>query len=275
MQYLNNLLYYSNMEDDLVFLASSYAPRAQSHIDKYLEGYATIQYMQRGAVELAYDDDVQVLRGAWFWPAYPGPRLRFHAPVEGGHWFHRHLAFQGPLFEKWISLGCWPMRACPAPSTRSAAEWGKQMDQMVEFSKRGDKWGRWRAINMLESLLLELCEADRDRQKEDSPWLQEVLALLRLNQSSWCDYVQVAREIGLSEGGLRRKFKAATGTSLHAYVLQQRMVQARTMLTETDLPIKTIALRLGYSNVYFFSRQFKEMTGAPPATYRQSRVMRE
>jgi AraC-like DNA-binding protein len=262
------------MQTDLVFLASSYAPRAQSHINKYLEGYATIQYMQRGAVELAYDDDVQILHGAWFWPAYPGPHLRFNAPVEGGHWFHRHLAFQGPLFEEWISLGYWPMRACAAPTSRTAAQWGKYMDVMIDLSKRGDSWGRRRAINMLEGLLLELCETSVDRQSAESPWLQKVLSLLRLNQSSLCDYAQLAREVGLSEGSLRRKFKDATGTSLHAYVLQHRMVEARNMLAETDLPIKTIALRLGYSNVYFFSRQFKQMTGAPPATFRQSRVMR-
>ena len=262
------------MQNDLVFLASSYTPRAQSHIDKYLEGYATIQYMQRGAVELAYDDDVQLLRGAWFWPAYPGPHLRFNAPVEGGHWFHRHIAFQGALFEEWISQGYWPMRACAAPSSRTAVEWGKYMDVMIGLSKQGDSWGRRRAINMLEGLLLELGEANAALQNADSPWLQKVLSLLQLNQSSLCDYAELARQLGLSEGSLRRKFKAATGTSLHAYVLQQRMVQARTMLTETDLPIKTIALRLGYSNVYFFSRQFKQMTGAPPATFRQSRVMR-
>jgi len=275
MQYLINLLYYLNMQHDLIFLASSYALRAQSHIDKHLEGYATIQYMQRGAVELAYDDDVTVLRGAWFWPAYPGPRLRFHAPVKGGHWFHRHLAFQGALFEDWLSWGCWPMRACEAPPSRSAAEWGRYMDDMIDLSRRSGRWSRWRAINMLEGLLLELCEYDAKRQQQDSPWLQKVLSLLRLNQSSLCDYAAIAREMGLSEGSLRRKFKATTGMSLHSYVLQQRMVQARNLLAETDLPIKTIAARLGYSNVYFFSRQFKQLTGAAPGAFRQSGIGRQ
>jgi len=274
MQYLINLLYYLNMHQDLIFLASSYAPQAQTHIDKHLEGYATIQYMQRGAVELAYDDDIAVLRGAWFWPAYPGPRLRFHASVPGGHWFHRHLAFQGALFEDWLSWGCWPMRACEAPPSRSATEWGQYMDDMIDLSKRSGRWSRWRAINMLEGLILELCEYDTKRHQQDSPWLQKVLSLLRLNHSSLCDYALIAREMGLSEGSLRRKFKAATGMSLHSYVLQQRMVQARNLLAETDLPIKSIAGRLGYSNVYFFSRQFKQLTGASPGAFRQSGIGR-
>lgn len=260
------------MQDQLVFLAGSHNPHAQSNIDKFLEGYATIQFMQRGAVEVAYDGEAQVLRGAWFWPAYPGTHIRFSAPAGGGHWHHRHLAFQGPLYEEWRAQGCWPLRACAAPASRSAVEWGKYMDLMIELSKRGDSWGRRRAINLLEGLLLELCETSVDQQSQEFPWLQKVLSLLQENQVF--NYAQIAREMGLSEGSLRRKFKAATGTSLHGYVLQQRMVQARTLLAETDLPIKTIARRLGYANVYFFSRQFKQMTGAPPATFRQSRALR-
>jgi len=43
------------------------------------------------------------------------------------------------------------------------------------------------------------------------------------------------------------------------------------MLVHTDEPIKMIAARLGYNDVYFFSRQFRLITGVPPAIYRRSR----
>jgi len=42
-------------------------------------------------------------------------------------------------------------------------------------------------------------------------------------------------------------------------------------LGETNLPIKEIAERLGYNDVYFFSRQFRKQMGVPPAAYRKSR----
>jgi len=59
--------------------------------------------------------------------------------------------------------------------------------------------------------------------------------------------------------------------SPHAYLLQCRATSARRLLGETDLPIKSIAQQLGYRDVYFFSRQFRQMTGVPPAVYRHSR----
>jgi transcriptional regulator GlxA family with amidase domain len=53
--------------------------------------------------------------------------------------------------------------------------------------------------------------------------------------------------------------------------LQSRIAAARHLLSDTDLPIKQIAARLGYSNVYFFSRQFTAMAGVSPGIYRTSR----
>ena len=70
---------------------------------------------------------------------------------------------------------------------------------------------------------------------------------------------------------LRRRFKSATGTTLHNYLLQTKIAHARRLLGETDLPLKTVAARLGYDNVYFFSRQFREIAGVPPGIYRRSR----
>jgi AraC-like DNA-binding protein len=43
------------------------------------------------------------------------------------------------------------------------------------------------------------------------------------------------------------------------------------MLAGTELPIKTIARQLGYSDVFFFSRQFTGHTGISPAAYRRNR----
>jgi AraC-like DNA-binding protein len=78
--------------------------------------------------------------------------------------------------------------------------------------------------------------------------------------------------MGLSLTALRRRFKEATGMPLHTWVLQHRVAQARTLLSESDLPLKAIALQLGYNNVYFFARQFKQMTGVAPGHYRKSRL---
>jgi AraC-like DNA-binding protein len=143
---------------------------------------------------------------------------------------------------------------------------------MNALSRRADRWGRLRAINLLEQLLLELAEARTVGTRRDA-WLESVLQKLQLEEptAAWPNYEQLANDLGVGVATLRRKFKAATEVSLHSYVMQSRIAHARTLLAETDLPLKTIAARLGYNNVYFFSRQFREIAGVSPGTYRKSR----
>ena len=264
------------MNDDIIFLAGSRNPHSRQRIDKYLHGYATLQFMESGAIEVGYDDHLQVLEGAWFWPAMPGPRIRFHAAVENDAWFHRHLAFQGARVERWMAAGWWPRVAQRAPNRKTPQQWGETFDVMTALAQQSDEWSRQRALNMLEAILLELAQ---ERTQSDAPnrlenaWLEDVLHFLNAEEQRglWPDYETMARHFGVSTHTLRRRFKAATGASLHDWVMQNRLAQARALLRETDLPLKSIAAQLGYSNVYFFARQFRALARVSPGVYRRSR----
>ena len=47
------------------------------------------------------------------------------------------------------------------------------------------------------------------------------------------------------------------------------MAKANTLLSDTDLPLKEIASRLGYGDQRAFSMVFHRATGEAPRTYRQ------
>lgn len=257
------------VSEPLTILATTRAPTCTFRIDKRLQGYHTIQFLSEGGVALAYDEEWYTLEGGpWFWPAFPGPRLRFH--VAPGHptWFHRHVGFQGPGVQRWIAAGLWPTRPQPAPPGR---DWAAFFDELITQARRPDRWGRLRATCLLEQLVVELAEA-RVAPPPDAaaPWVQTVLAGLEDNAFA-PDYHAVAQLLGISVGTLRRRFKVVTGLTLHEHVLQKRIARARTLLRETDLPLCVVAARLGYDNVYFFSRQFRQRVGAAPGAYRQSR----
>jgi transcriptional regulator GlxA family with amidase domain len=148
---------------------------------------------------------------------------------------------------------------------------------MIAQSQRPDAWGHLRAVNLLEQMLIELAEA-RAHVPHREPWLDHVLrrlpdynAQMSTHATTEPDYTRLAAELNMSVGTLRRRFKAATGVTLHTHVLQSRLAAARRLLSETDLPLKGIATRLGYNNVYFFSRQFSQMVGVTPGMFRKSR----
>lgn len=266
------------MHDDLVFFAASRSDHNTNLLDKYLDGYATVQFTPTGGVEVGYDETFyEMVNGPWFWPAHPGVRLRFRPANGHVSWPHRHVGFRGALVQEWRDAGLWLEVPQAAPGPRDGAAWDEHFTNLQRLSKRTDSLGRRRAINALENLLLELADARREEALEDTtrrvPWLGQFIERITVHpqgENSIPDYAKLAREFNLSEATLRRRFKEAMGVSPHTYLLRSRADAARVLLAETDLPLKSIAARLGYDNEYFFSRQFKQVTGVAPGTFRRS-----
>ena len=86
------------------------------------------------------------------------------------------------------------------------------------------------------------------------------------------DYARIAAQQGCSVATLRRRFKQETNQTLHEHVIAQRIARARTLLIETDLPLRLLAAQLGYDSEFFFARQFKQIAQVTPGEYRRSRL---
>ncbi|MFC3773028.1 AraC family transcriptional regulator [Paenibacillus sp. GCM10012303] len=82
------------------------------------------------------------------------------------------------------------------------------------------------------------------------------------------DYDEIAKFTGLTPRYLNRLFKRYTGQSLKAYITSTRVERARHLLAETSMTVGQVAETLGYSDIFFFSKQFKKYSGIPPSTLR-------
>ena len=71
---------------------------------------------------------------------------------------------------------------------------------------------------------------------------------------------------GLSETHFRREFKNYTGRSPKDFMVSIRISKAKELLTQGNT-IKDTAMRLGYRDVFYFMRQFKEVTGKTPGNF--------
>lgn len=70
---------------------------------------------------------------------------------------------------------------------------------------------------------------------------------------------------------LNERFRRVTGLPPMKFVIRQRVQRACTLLEESRMTIEQIAEAAGYRDVFFFSRQFRQLQGAPPGAYRKSR----
>ena len=81
---------------------------------------------------------------------------------------------------------------------------------------------------------------------------------------------QIALTAGLSVSGLSAKFKDATGTTPHAYLLDCRISRAKNLLAAGKLSTAEIASALGFASYTHFSAQFRAHVGVCPAKFRKT-----
>lgn len=110
----------------------------------------------------------------------------------------------------------------------------------------------------------------RATERAGGDFLKQACALLEGNLEQELDLKDVARAFHLSYERFRKRFTQEAGTSPARYRNLRRIDLAKSLLTEARLPVKEVSERLGYCDVYYFSRQFKLLTGVTPVQFRRS-----
>jgi AraC-like DNA-binding protein len=79
----------------------------------------------------------------------------------------------------------------------------------------------------------------------------------------------LAANVHLSRFHFARRFRAASGRSPMQLVAALRVEAARDLLLTSDLPLRTIATRVGFSDETSLSHAIREHTGLPPGALRR------
>jgi len=76
---------------------------------------------------------------------------------------------------------------------------------------------------------------------------------------------ELAQQLNMSESKFKKAFKAVVGTSPYNYHLQLKMAMAKSMLQESDIAVKEVAMALKYTHLGNFTKQFKAFHGFLPS----------
>jgi len=98
---------------------------------------------------------------------------------------------------------------------------------------------------------------------------QKIVDLMNKDPARRYTLDNLALAAGMSRTVFHRTFSETYGASPLTLLRKIRLKKAALLLRQTDLPIKTIASRLGYQSRSYFWQAFKEAYGIDPESYRQ------
>lgn len=78
----------------------------------------------------------------------------------------------------------------------------------------------------------------------------------------------MASALGFSQSYLSHLYKAKVGGNLIQLVSERRINRAKTLLRDTEMPLKDIIEQIGYTDPSNFIRKFKQETGLTPGEYK-------
>ncbi|HEY6648146.1 MAG TPA: AraC family transcriptional regulator [Mycobacterium sp.] len=141
----------------------------------------------------------------------------------------------------------------------------------TELAERKDGY-RQAALAHLTLLLIDVArlagDVVGDLRRSGEPLLAEVFSVIDRHRGEPLSLSDVARELGMTPGHLTTVVRRRTGRTVQDWIIERRMAEARSLLSDTELPVSEIARRVGMSDPGYFSRQFRRTHGTSPREWR-------
>jgi AraC family transcriptional regulator of adaptative response / DNA-3-methyladenine glycosylase II len=100
--------------------------------------------------------------------------------------------------------------------------------------------------------------------------VSRALLLIEMGALDEDDVEGLATRVGVGERQLRRLFRVHIGASPIAVAQTRRVLLAKQLIHETNLPIAEVALAAGFGSIRRFNETFLGLFGRPPRTLRRS-----
>ncbi|TKG97371.1 AraC family transcriptional regulator [Puteibacter caeruleilacunae] len=104
--------------------------------------------------------------------------------------------------------------------------------------------------------------------EQENDLINKAVAYMKNNLSSNIRISDLAQLCDCSVSNIYKLFKNNLGNSPQDFFIHLKIERARKYLTQSNLKIKEIGLKLGYEDPYYFSRVFSKHVGMSPVNYR-------
>lgn len=122
---------------------------------------------------------------------------------------------------------------------------------------------------VLKNVLVKLYRYSLASTENSATAISRIMDYIKTNYASPLNNEMLSSMSGYHEYHLNRLFMKHTGTSVHKYILNIRINEAKKMLLTTELSLSTIAEKVGFNSNTHFSSYFKQVMGISPLEFRK------
>jgi LacI family transcriptional regulator len=155
-----------------------------------------------------------------------------------------------------------PPLSSVAPSTRRAGYLAAELLAQLMAGKRVEP-----GLRLLQPLGV-VARRSTDALVVTDTDVATALRFIRTNANRPIDVKQLLQVVPLSRRALEGRFVRLLGRTPHEEILRYRLERAKQYLCDTDLPIKTVAQRVGVGTPEYLSVLFRRSLGTTPSGYR-------
>lgn len=105
-------------------------------------------------------------------------------------------------------------------------------------------------------------------------YVEKAIAAMRRDPAKRWTVAALARVAGLSRAPFARRFREATGMAPLRWLIGLRVSLAQSLLLDEEVSLAMVAVELGYSSEFAFSKAFKRVVGVPPGQFRRVVLLR-
>ncbi len=229
-------------------------------------------FVFRGRGRLSINGQEHVVHGPQIFVFQPGERvLGTHEPDEPLEVIAFHFSASAKERSAARALA---LRMCGI-RPRDPAQLREQCSWLVYAGLDMDAAGVLHVATIGLAILMQLWREIHAPPVLPADWRVEALIqkICRRPMERW-DTRRMAKETGISASHVAKRFRAITGFAPRHFVIRRRIQHAETLMADTRLSLAQIADAAGYRDVFFFSRQFRQIKGVSPAFFRKTQIRR-
>jgi len=249
-------------------LRLSYLGRSEA-----LPGFSlTNRSYSRFSIHLVVAGSMQIRQQREFYTANPGNVVLFHKTASFGYHnegskslLRRYLCIDGPLLMPVLEQT--QLSECTICDGVDAREFASILKSIRVEMEKPDRERHQRISALLYSILM-LISAARAPSTE-SRVINRLRQFVDEHIGEPINRNRLAKASGVSVSLMHHLFRKNLGTTPMQFLLEQRLLRARHLLSCTRLSVKEISYQLGFEAPAHFSRRFKQSVGVSPKEFRE------